>query len=155
MVTFCRNAPPHGDLEKFWWYYLVDHDLFYVCTKFHSNRPINIEILEGGTMCPPPPPPPPPLGPGRPQNSLGFKGLRTLSRVCFILKIIRLNIAELFPGRNSVWWKYPGWGALDFQLVGVCRWGLKTGPCLKPLGARKIYPVLIYLTKDVQMHTLF
>ena len=47
-------------------------------------------------------------------------------------------------------------GTLDFQLVGVCRaGGLKTGPCLKPLGARKIYPVLIYLTKDVHVHTLF
>ena len=52
----------------------------------------------------------------------------------------------------------PG-GALDFQMVGVCRWGLKTGPCLKPLGARKIYtpykrcsyayPVLILHTSDI------
>ena len=49
-----------------------------------------------------------------------------------------------------------GGGALDFQLVGVCRWGVeKPDHCLKPLGARKIYPVLIYLTKDVHMHTLF
>ena len=38
---------------------------------------------------------------------------------------------------------------------GCAAGGLKTGPCLKPLGTRKIYPVLMYLTKDVHMHTLF
>ena len=33
-----------------------------------------------------------------------------------------------------------GGGALDFQMVGVCRWGVElTGPCLKPLGAREKY----------------
>ena len=42
-----------------------------------------------------------------------------------------------------------------FNWSGCAAGGLKTGPCLKPLGARKIYPVLIYLTKDVHMHTLF
>ena len=49
----------------------------------------------------------------------------------------------------------PGGGALDFQLVEVCAGEQKTGPCLKPLGARQIYFVLIHLTKDVHMHTLF
>ena len=53
----------HGDLEKFWWYHLLEHDLFYTCTKFHSNLPKNIEILEGAQCAPPPPPPPrAPLG---------------------------------------------------------------------------------------------
>ena len=33
--------------------------------------------------------------------------------------------------------------------------GLKTGPCLKPLGALKIHPVTIYLTKNFHMHTLY
>ena len=28
-----------------------------ICTKFHSNRQINIEILEGAQCAPPPPPP--------------------------------------------------------------------------------------------------
>ena len=42
-----------------------------------------------------------------------------------------------------------------FNWSGCAAGGLKTGPCLKPLGARKIYPVLIYVTKDVHMHTLF
>ena len=48
-----------------------------------------------------------------------------------------------------------GGGALDFQMVGVCRWGLKTGPCHKPLGAQKIHPVIICLTKNFHIHTLF
>ena len=65
LVTFCGNAPPYGDLEKVLWYFLLDHDLFHVCTKFHGNWPKNVEILEGGA----------PLGPGRPQNSLGLIGL--------------------------------------------------------------------------------
>ena len=43
-VTFCRNAPPCGDLEKISLYHLLDHDLFYICTKFHSNWPKNIEL---------------------------------------------------------------------------------------------------------------
>ena len=70
-VTFCRNAPPCGDSEKFVWYHLLDHDLFYICTKFHSNRAKNREILERawrGAQCAP-------LGHGRPQNSLGLIGL--------------------------------------------------------------------------------
>ena len=48
-----------------------------------------------------------------------------------------------------------GGGHSTFNWSGCAAGGLKTGPCLKPLGARKIYPVLIYLTKDVHMHTLF
>ena len=58
LSTFCGNAPPHGNLEKAWWYYLLDHDLFSICTKFHGNLQKNIEILEGETT------PPPPLGLG-------------------------------------------------------------------------------------------
>ena len=48
-----------------------------------------------------------------------------------------------------------GGGHSTFKWSGCAAGGLKTGPCLKPLGARKIYPVLIHLTKDVHMHTLF
>ena len=33
--------------------------------------------------------------------------------------------------------------------------GVKTLPCLKPLGAQKIHPVTIYLTKNFHMHTLY
>ena len=33
--------------------------------------------------------------------------------------------------------------------------GVKTSPCLKPLGAQKIHPVTIYLTKNFHMHTLY
>ena len=40
-------------LEEFLWYYLLDQDLFHVCTKFHGNWPTNIEILEGGHDVPP------------------------------------------------------------------------------------------------------
>ena len=32
--------------------------------------------------------------------------------------------------------------------------GVKTWPCHIALGARKIHPVIIYLTKNIQMHTL-
>ena len=35
-------------LKIFDWFYLLDYDFFYICTKFHSNRPKNLEILEGG-----------------------------------------------------------------------------------------------------------
>ena len=42
-----------------------------------------------------------------------------------------------------------GGGHSTFNWSGCAARGLKTGPCLKPLSARKIYPVLIYLTKDV------
>ena len=31
-------------------------------------------------------------------------------------------------------------------------WGVKTWPCLKPLGAQKIHPVTIYLTNNFHMH---
>ena len=49
-----------------------------------------------------------------------------------------------------------GGGHSTFNWSGCAAGGLKTGPCLKPLGARKIYPVLIYLTKDVHIkYTLF
>ena len=41
-----------------------------------------------------------------------------------------------------------GGGHSTFKWSGCAAGGLKTGPCLKPLGARKIYPVLIHLTKD-------
>ena len=52
----------------------------------------------------------------------------------------------------------PGGGALDFQMVGVCRWGVENrtlSSCLKPLGAQKIYPVLIHLTKDVHIMHIY
>ena len=64
--------------------------LVYICTKFHSNRPKNIEILEGAQCAPPPPPPPPPIGPGRPQNSLGFIGLTNLNWL-----IIRIHFSVI------------------------------------------------------------
>ena len=43
----------------------------------------------------------------------------------------------------------PGGGHSTFIWTGGggCRWGSKTWPCLKPLGAHKIHPVTIYLTK--------
>ena len=47
-----------------------------------------------------------------------------------------------------------GGGALTCQMGRGCRWGFKTGPCHKPLGAQKIHPVTIYLTKNFHMHTL-
>ena len=53
---------------------------------------------------------------------------------------------------------YSGGGALDSHLDGggggrgVAGGGVKTGPCHKPLGAQKIHPVTIYLTKNVHMH---
>ena len=40
-----------------------------------------------------------------------------------------------------------GGGALTSQLGRGCHGGgVKTWPCLKPLGAQKIHPVTIYLT---------
>ena len=45
-------VPPPGGLEKFGWYYLLDHDLFYICTKFHSNRSKDIEIWRGANNVP-------------------------------------------------------------------------------------------------------
>ena len=47
-----------------------------------------------------------------------------------------------------------GGGLLKFQLGRGVLLGVKTGPCLKPLGAQKIHPVTIYLTKNFHMHTL-
>ena len=56
---------------------------------------------------------------------------------------------ENFARMSTRKWKvYPGGGALDFHLDGGgVPLGSKTWPCLKPLGAQKIHPVTIYLTK--------
>ena len=51
-----------------------------------------------------------------------------------------------------------GGGALDSHFNGGDAGGgggVKTAPCLKPLGAQKIHPVTIYLTKNFHMHTLY
>ena len=40
-----------------------------------------------------------------------------------------------------------GGGHSTFKWSGCAAGGLKIGPCHKPLGAQKIHPVLIYLTK--------
>ena len=47
-----------------------------------------------------------------------------------------------------------GGGGHSPQMGRGCRWGFKTWPCHKPLGAQKIRPVTIYLTKNVHMQTL-
>ena len=51
---------------------ILDYDLFYICTKFHSIPPQKYRNSGGGHNVPPSP-----LGPGRPQNSLGLKGLNS------------------------------------------------------------------------------
>ena len=65
--------------------------------------------------------------------------------------------------RKTTWYRFliingdapgGGGGALTSQMGRGCRWGFKTGPCHKPLGAQKILPVTIYLTKNFHMHTL-
>ena len=56
VVIFCENASPRCDLDNICQYHLLDHDLSYIFTKFHSNRPKNIKILAGGQCAP--------LGPG-------------------------------------------------------------------------------------------
>ena len=48
-----------------------------------------------------------------------------------------------------------GGGYSPLNWVGGCRWGVKTWPCLKPLGAQKIHSVTIFLTKNFHMHTLW
>ena len=53
--------------------------------------------------------------------------------------IIDLRISD--PGGG-------GGGYSPLKWVGGCRWGFKTWPCHKPLGAQKIHPVTIYLTKN-------
>ena len=77
----------------------------------------------------------------------------------FVHRLNRAEITGICHGRGQ--WQeegYPGGGGgghSTFKWSGCAAGGLKIGPCLKPLGARKIYPVLIHLTKDVHMHTLF
>ena len=47
-----------------------------------------------------------------------------------------------------------GGGHSTFKWSGCAAGGLKIGPCHKPLGAQKIHPVLIYLTKITKKNTL-
>ena len=73
--------------------------------------------------------------------------LRTFSR-------IRMRACILVPAPAPG----GGGGHLHRTVTGTCRWGGgggKTWPCLKPLGAQKIHPVTIYLTKNFHMHTLW
>ena len=47
-----------------------------------------------------------------------------------------------------------GGGTRLLKWIGGCRWGFRTWPCHIALGARKMHPVIFYLTKNIQMHTL-
>ena len=95
-------------------------------------------------------------------NIASWQGIGGYTAPCLVYAYLRAVINHacmlffFLNGRNKAIWNTflfsrggGGGGHLTFMWTGGggCRWGSKTWPCRNALGAQKIHPVTIYLTK--------